>query len=511
MASKLLHSPYLLALLVGLYPGLFYISNNWFMFKPSLSLFLVGILALSTFFALGLFYRALHIFIRPFAKTQPNRLINGLFIGAAFLVWAYLLRQTLSAFFPEYPFMLYILVLMLAVLLGWLSRNFQFYHVNTLLLILCITSLGNGTISFISAEQSRDDSQTIKKEDRDLYQTVRFTSKPNIYYLVPDGYPNQEALQTIFHFDNSEFYNQLEALGFTIHHDAYSNYVSTIASIMATFGMEHHYYKKSYGNNEMLGARELIGGKDNPLAQIVTNNGYQIHYIHQTDYLLKMGCYIDVCSPSVPIDDLLDFLFPTSIKKRLGFMIDRSLDGLEARMLEGISRIAASDQPHFVYSHFMKPGHSGAKVQSEEGLKNFRETFFAKTKLSNQTILTLIQHILAKDPDALIILNSDHGGFGLGWYGIAPNKVFEGLSTRDTALDHVGVLLALRAPKPGLGTNMVNPTNINLFRYVFAFVSGNEALLSRKAPDNSYLKMGGEEIFTVVQDGKLLNQRRPYP
>ena len=504
MVIKTLNHPLLLGLLVGLYAGSFYIGNNWFMFKPSLGLFIVGALSVITFVLLAVYYLALKILIPLFSSLHTVNRLHQFFVFGAFLTWAYLLRQTLSDFMPQHPTILLLIVSVLAVILGGCATQIQIFRINIILSVLCLASLFNGVFLFMSAERNQIDNVTDPTETQSLYRNIRFNSTPNIYYLVPDAYPNQEALQTIYQFDNSKFYQQLSSLGFTNYHSTYSNYVSTIPSIMATFGMKHHYYSKSYGNNEMFGARELISGKNNPLTTVLKNNGYQVHYIHQTDYLLKMGCFIDKCSPSIAMDDLMDFLVPVRIKKHLGFMMDRSLAGVQARLLKNIETISAAQEPHFVYAHLMKPGHSGKKDQSIQGLKDFRREFVQNTQEANTVLLTLLQRILQKDPQALIILNSDHGGFGTGWYGIAPNELFEGLNKQLTALDHMGVLLSIRWPQETLLAQETIPTNINLFRYVFAFLSGKNDILKTKVPDNSYLKMGSEEIFTVVEDGILL-------
>ena len=97
MVSKTFQHPLMLGLLVGLYPGLFYISNNWFMFKPSLSLFIVGALSVTSFIFLGVYYLVLKKIVPLVLTRNASHTINRLFAAVAFLVWAYLLRQTLHS------------------------------------------------------------------------------------------------------------------------------------------------------------------------------------------------------------------------------------------------------------------------------------------------------------------------------------------------------------------------------------------------------------------------------
>ena len=70
---KLLQSPFTLSLLVGLYPVLFYISNNWFMFKASQSLLIVGAFTLIVFLALSFIFTVISWFVRKLYKNSPEK------------------------------------------------------------------------------------------------------------------------------------------------------------------------------------------------------------------------------------------------------------------------------------------------------------------------------------------------------------------------------------------------------------------------------------------------------
>ena len=57
------------------------------------------------------------------------------------------------------------------------------------------------------------------------------STMPDIYFIVPDGYPSDAWLQSAMNFDNSAFTEALKARGFVIAPDAQSNYGGTLPSL----------------------------------------------------------------------------------------------------------------------------------------------------------------------------------------------------------------------------------------------------------------------------------------
>ena len=70
---------------------------------------------------------------------------------------------------------------------------------------------------------------------------------PDIYYIIPDGYPGPKSLQTILNYDNSNFQNFLIEKGFFVATESYSNYENTRFSIPSTLNMNYinHIYDET--------------------------------------------------------------------------------------------------------------------------------------------------------------------------------------------------------------------------------------------------------------------------
>lgn len=505
MLPKVLHSPFFFAFLVGFHPSLFFISNNWFVFRPIVSLCIVLLPSFLTYSCLSILRVALSkistIQNKHILKQLPDRLFT--FLG--FIAWFYLLREPMLGILDNHHGNFLGLTLFLSGVFGWNILKWQYVRINTFLVTVCIVSLISGMFSIFQAKPWKDIYPITSPSNQTLFNQIKFKKRPNVYYIIPDGYPSREALEKIYKIDNGDFYRKLEELGFSTTHSAYSNYISTIASVTSLLGMGHHYYTFNIGVAEVLGGRKFIVGKQNPTASLFVRNGYKIHHLHQNDYLFKKGCFVDSCSPNAGWEEAIELVIPWRLKTKLGLVTDTSLVGFNNRMFTHIKNVSLQTQPHFTFVHIKHPSHSLVRAQKIGELTSFREGFSGVIQESNALLEKLVRTIIAIDPNALIILNSDHGAFGLGWYGLAKNDVFEGLSEDLTVLDHMGVLLTIRWPTPPPFSESHIKTNVNLFRAVFAYLSENEDVLKTDMPNNSYLRMRDKVVFEVVRDGKRLH------
>ena len=66
------------------------------------------------------------------------------------------------------------------------------------------------------------------------------TMKPNIYFILLDGYGRGDQLQKVFGFNNAKFLNYLENKDFSILHQSHSGYPNTAFSIVSLLNMDYH-------------------------------------------------------------------------------------------------------------------------------------------------------------------------------------------------------------------------------------------------------------------------------
>jgi hypothetical protein len=63
--------------------------------------------------------------------------------------------------------------------------------------------------------------------------------KPDVYYILLDGYGREDILEEFFHYDNSYFLDELEEQGFFVAEKSRSNYSNTISSLASSINMNY--------------------------------------------------------------------------------------------------------------------------------------------------------------------------------------------------------------------------------------------------------------------------------
>ena len=59
-------------------------------------------------------------------------------------------------------------------------------------------------------------------------------SYPDVYYIILDGYMSSSSLKEFLNYDNQEFVSYLTNKGFDVNHKSYSNYPSSVPSVIST-------------------------------------------------------------------------------------------------------------------------------------------------------------------------------------------------------------------------------------------------------------------------------------
>lgn len=505
--KEIMQSPYLLALLVGVYPIVFYISNNWEIFNVSDGLSVSAIFVCIVFLVMSVSYLGISWAVRKISSNNHTIIIQRVFVLCAILMLAYLLRETFLEIAENQLWVFVSIVALLAFGVSWLIPTIQMYRVNMVLTVMCIFHMGSGLHSIGNAEANHLVESSGEGINRELYEHVKFSRTPNVYYIVPDGYPNQEGLKKIYSIDNTAFFHELESWGFVILHEALSNYRNTFWSLTSSFGMEHHFYRKKF-NNVKFSDHSFISSSQNPVVHIFMNNGYQINFIHGNEWAFTRDCFVDLCSPNVFLGEFLDVLIPPSLQSEflLPIELDRSFQGSIRRILKYVELLPDHKAPHFTYVHLKPPGHSTHRVPSAKQLVSFRKRFPKKIKKANSDLSLLIESIITRDPDVLIVINADHGAWGLGNYKKSPLEFFRGVSDKLIGIDHLGVLLAIRWPDGSTEYGQDLRTNVNVFRHIFSYLSQDNTLLKTKADDHGFItrKIGSTSmLIKVVHDGKV--------
>jgi tetratricopeptide (TPR) repeat protein len=248
--------------------------------------------------------------------------------------------------------------------------------------------------------------------------------KPDIYYIILDGYLRQDVMNEFFRFDNSKFIKSLENRGFYIAPKSRSNYQSTWFSLASSLNMEYFSENFSVDSSQSINNIPLLEAvAQNKVAKLLKSIGYQ--YIHlpsfhangaitkshnnQADIIITSKEYISQFSRYILNKTFLKIFKLLSLNE---FQTKRREVLYGFKKLENIPH---NEEPTFTYAHFLMPhaphafnskGELPAK-NSSESEKYFDEILFANKKI-NHLVDYLQQN--SKTPP-IIIIQGDHGYF----------------------------------------------------------------------------------------------------
>jgi hypothetical protein len=100
--------------------------------------------------------------------------------------------------------------------------------------------------------------------------------KPDIYFIILDGYGEQQVLQDLYGFDNKPFIDFLETKGFTIAKDSTTNYIQTFLSVASTLNMDYIDHQENF--NPLSGDRMTTVAriKNSKLQKFLADQRYKI-------------------------------------------------------------------------------------------------------------------------------------------------------------------------------------------------------------------------------------------
>lgn len=468
-------NPLFLALGVGLYPLVFYYSqnfgmiNSWEQFLYFTLLFLILPL---------IFFTALKWLSKYTFTTKLGKYI--------------------IPFFSVFIFLFYIKIILLGgiqkklilaiILIAALSTYFLHRHLKKWVLLQLLLAI-IGIIGLIPIFAKYLNYSDVWTNQPDEIESVILRKKPNIYYIQPDGYISfSEIGKGFYQIDNSHFNSFLKENKFKNYPDFRSNYITTLTSNSATFMMKHHFYNNNSDYSEMLHARQNIV-TDNSVLSILKNNGYKTHFITEHPYLM-------VNMPKVGYD-YINFDYSEIPNITTGFEVKKDV------FVDLENAIAnKSKEGNFFFIEIFEPGHISTTQSASKRKTEERKLWIEKLKIANNKLESMIGLIVKKDPDALIMIMADHGGFvGLDY----TQQVYQKTTDRDIIYSTFGTILSIRWPNeiaPEIDANL--KSGVNVFRILFSYLSEENKYLQHLQADESYLiiKEGAEPGIYKYIDGK---------
>ncbi len=330
----------------------------------------------------------------------------------------------------------------------------------------------------------------------------RVTDRRNIYYLLPDTFPRTDFLSKMQIIDNLPFEKELEASGFVISPFSTSNFHKTGYSLRSTFAMRVLNTPDLEPIAEQAGAL-LYDYQFNGWStthELLKRSGYTIFNAAgiQAEGFVECGDTCPALSYSqinrswirtmmalvqlTPLEGVLRQWFQT-----LGYGFLKSTWRQTFNMGDDDLDTMIRQKPFFLFLHAFTPHppflfdatcnyRSGIikRLGKKSLLKNFKNELADEIRCARRYIKIQIARILAKDPTAVIILQSDHGLRIRN-----PDDVPEDLKY----LNYFGNLSALRLPEHCRNSVPKNLSNANTFSLVLSCLGNRDIPAQYDVPD----------------------------
>lgn len=310
--------------------------------------------------------------------------------------------------------------------------------------------------------------------------------KLNIFHFIADSYPRHDTLSRFVDLDNTDFISSLEERGFYVARTAYSNYPSTFLSISSTLSMRYLVTDETprFETREVF--YSILGGA-NPVVDHLLHHDYR--YIHQGSDVWdgsRCGDRVEHClSTGRAFQAALVDLTP------LRRFLKRQRPSAVGDVGTHFEEIFDGRRPVYLFSHTMPPHPprtfdrrcSELHVKDRQApLRDYwgdLDGYRTDLKCVNRQLLDVVDALIERDPEAIILLHGDHGpAFGVDWSLPTDQWSAEQFEER------FSILMALRLPRRC--GHLLYPTisPVNLYPVVFGCLARVDPVLQ---PDVSYV------------------------
>jgi len=378
--------------------------------------------------------------------------------------------------------------------------------------IIAIIALLFPLFSFIQYGVNLRAAPSASSQSEALAQPLTVSQKPDIYYIILDGYARDDVLQDRWKYDNSDFLQALEERGFYIARCSQSNFSKTQLSIASSLNMEYLQKLDPLYNDPNKRTRAALPA--------LTRNGAARRYLEGLGYktigfesgygwtdlrdadifLTPEGGYREHVSLlgganefEVMLMDTSALILVTDATLKLPAMLKPDLQSHERMLrehvlyiLDTLPKVPRLPGPKFVFAHVVSPHNPYIFGPNGEETYDDMDTIVGYTNqvtYINKRILPIVDQIIAQsETPPIIILQGDHG-----W-------------ARDEPERHMRILNAYYLPGGGDQGIYDSISPVNTFRLIFnRYFDAGFPLLD----DVSYYsKMPSPYGYTLIVDDR---------
>lgn len=355
-------------------------------------------------------------------------------------------------------------LILIFTIISYLVLKFlkKYLVINSLLNFVAIGLLAYPVFAIAQSELIKTDGQNNESEPKvkeNIFTIPDNVEKPDIYYIILDGYGRDDVLKSVYGYDNNSFLNELEDRNFFIAGKSRANYAQTLLSLSSTLNM--NYLEPSRDDTVDMNiyrhnlSSEIIHSSVTSILKkigyhIVTfASGYSGTEIKNSDLYVKPDYLFDEFQFMLVRITPLYKLFET-LHNKLPIYLNRQ------RIVSAIQKIPdikTQGAPMFLFAHIVAPhppfvlsnNEKSVELQKKRILsyadgshyhsfdkslmEEYKKNYISQLKEINKLIIKMVDKILVNmDRETIIILQSDHGpGLLLNWENPTVNTFTERL------------------------------------------------------------------------------------
>ncbi len=332
-----------------------------------------------------------------------------------------------------------------------------------------------------------------------LANSMSVDMRPDIYYIVLDGYVRSDMLQELYGYDNSTFLQSLEEKGFILPKESRSNYPKTALSVPSTLNMDYissiapglqdSYYwwlmNPLIDHSQVRTTLEKLGYQSISIMTdwSITDNPTTDAYYHMKPIVLNdfENVFLHATPLEVISPILTNFAFVRSNRNHLE---------LDLYQFRSLANIAVLPGPKFVFAHIISPhppfvvnkdgsprdpGYSFTFNEANDfplDDEDYRRGYVGQVQFVNNQIEHLVDTILRESTTPpIIIIQADHGSGLLTDFRSSDNTCLK---------ERFSIFAAYYLPGIDKKNIPNDITPVNLFRIIFnQYFNANMPMLER--------------------------------
>ena len=250
------------------------------------------------------------------------------------------------------------------------------------------------------------------------------TSRPNVWWIVADEYAGSELLAKYYHFDNGPFYDWLRGKGFTVSENSYNWNTDTFALLRDMLNL-------GYTGNGGRSREAVVADSDQRLWNLFRDLGYDLCEAESTNKFrlrnrLKESAPVSItrtaegntaanlllqysilyCWEEDIISRVAPALSKNNERAAILSVFDWGEDPAHVRTDEPTFTILYVNCPHAPYFF----DREGNPVPAEHAADYVNKQYYLDQMIYvTGRIRAICENIISQDPDAIIVLQSDHG------------------------------------------------------------------------------------------------------